>query len=172
MVASIYYNDIKDLISLKTDSSDDLLVFDNVEEATAEGAELELIAQYDNGWAGSFSYSFQNAEDGSGERLVNSARHLTKLNLNAPLLENYLHAGLEVQYESGRKTLSGDETDERIITNLTLFSENWVNGLEVSASVYDLFDQAPAVPGFEEHEQEQIAQDGRTFRLKLAYAFY
>jgi len=43
--------------------------------------------------------------------------------------------------------------------------------LEVAASLYNLFDVDYAYPGFGEHVQETIAQDGRTFRLGLTYRF-
>lgn len=171
LIASVYHNEIKKLISLTVDPVDELLVFQNIDQATAEGAELELIAKNDSGWAGSFSHSYQRVEDDSSEHLVNSALNMSKINITTPLLAGHFGAGLEVQYESGRKTLSGNKTEDRIISNLTLFSQNLTEGLKVSASVYDLFNEAPAVPGFEEHYQDQLAQDGRTYRLKLAYTF-
>jgi len=96
---------------------------------------------------------------------------MVKLNLIAPLIEDDFGAGLEMQYESGRKTIGGDETDDTFITNLTLFSKNLVKGLRLSASVYNLFDEDYGYPGSEEHSQDIIEQDGRTFRFKLDYAF-
>ncbi|RDH86564.1 MAG: TonB-dependent receptor [endosymbiont of Escarpia spicata] len=170
LVASVYHNNIEDLLALTTDPADDLLVFENSGDATAMGSELELQGQWENGWSGSVSYSYQQAENASGERLVNSPSNMAKLNLIAPLAGDDFSAGLELQYESGRKTLSGDETDGRVITNTTLFSRNWIQGLKVSASIYNLFDENYANPGFEEHAQDQIEQDGRTFRLKFDYA--
>ncbi len=170
LVGSVYRNNIEDLLALTTDPADDLLVFENSGDATATGRELELQGQWESGWSGSVSYAYQQAENASGERLVNSPSNMAKLNLIAPLAGDDFSAGLELQYESGRKTLSGDETDGRVITNLTLFSRNWIQGLKVSASVYNLLDENYANPGFEEHEQDQIEQDGRTFRLKFDYA--
>ncbi len=170
LVASVYHNNIEDLLALTTDPADDLLVFENSGDATATGSELELQGQWEGGWSGSVSYSYQQSENASGERLVNSPSNMVKLNMIAPLAGDDFSAGLELQYEDGRKTLSGDETDGRVITNLTLFSRNWIQGLKVSASVYNLLDENYADPGFEEHEQDQIEQDGRTFRLKFDYA--
>jgi len=40
-------------------------------------------------------------------------------------------------------------------------------GLEVAASVYNLFDVDYAYPGFGEHTQDTIEQDGRTFWVGL-----
>jgi len=43
--------------------------------------------------------------------------------------------------------------------------------MEVAASVYNLFDVDYAFPGFGEHAQDTIEQDGRTFRIGLTYRF-
>ena len=79
--------------------------------------------------------------------------------------------GLELQHESGRKTIAGNETDARLITNLTLFSGDWIKNMKVSASVYNLFEDDYAVPGSEEHVQNELKQDGRSVRLKVDYTF-
>ena len=86
-------------------------------------------------------------------------------------MDDSFSTGVELLYESGRKTLAGSETDARFITNLTLFPANWVDNLKLSASVYNLFDEDYANPGFGEHEQNELAQDGRTLRVKLDYTF-
>ena len=171
VVASVYRNEIDDLIAIMTDPADDLLVFENQGDSTAEGAEIELQWHWTSGWAGSASYSYQAPEDDSGRRLVNTPRNMVKLNVIAPLSGDDFSAGVDMQYESGRKTLAGDETDSRFITNLTLLSKDWIAGLNVSASIYNLFDEDYDDPGFEEHEQDKIEQDGRTFRIKFDYAF-
>jgi iron complex outermembrane receptor protein len=44
-------------------------------------------------------------------------------------------------------------------------------GLELSASIYNLFDTKYGYPGGDEHVQDVLYQDGRTFRLKLTYTF-
>ena len=43
--------------------------------------------------------------------------------------------------------------------------------LEIAAGLYNLFDVDYAYPGSGEHVQDQIEQDGRTFRIKLTYRF-
>lgn len=171
-VASVFRNEIEDLIAMTTDPADDLLVFENMGDAKATGTELELEGQWDNGWKGSLSYTYQDAEnDSTGKRLVNFSRQMVKLNLIAPLIGDDFGTGLEMQYESGRKTIEGNETDDTFITNLTLFSKNWIKGLRLSASIYNLFDEDYGYPASEEHSQDIIEQDGRTFRFKLDYAF-
>ncbi len=147
LVASLYRNEIEDLITLDTDPADDLLVFVNQGDSKARGAELELYGNWSDGWSGSVSYTYQDAEDAMGVWLVNSPRNLAKLNVIAPLLSNKLSAGLEMQYESERKTITGNETSSFVVTNLTLFNQDWIDGLQASISVYNLFDETYSNPG-------------------------
>lgn len=171
-LVSIYHNEIEDLISLTTDPADDLLVFTNQGDAKATGGELQFEGRWDNGWAGSISYSYQYAEDKSnGERMVNSPLNMVKANIMIPLLEDKLMAALEAQYESGRKTLGDAKTDDIFLTNLTFVSRDIIKGMTLSASIYNLFDQNYSYPGSEEHSQDSIEQDGRIFRIKLDYTF-
>jgi iron complex outermembrane receptor protein len=80
-------------------------------------------------------------------------------------------AGLELQYQSTVKTLAGRRADEFVTVNLTLFSKDIVKGLELSASVYNLFDTRYGFPGTGGHLQDTIGQDGRSVRVKLTYRF-
>ncbi|HSW52028.1 MAG TPA: TonB-dependent receptor, partial [Sulfuricaulis sp.] len=96
---------------------------------------------------------------------------LAKLNLTTPLPGTAWRGGLEWQYTDRRRTLSGGETASQALTNLTLSSGRLVKGLEISASLYNLFDKAWSDPGGEEHLQDVIPQDGRGWRLKLNYRY-
>ena len=170
--ASIFHNEMEELITLTVDPADELLVFENFGDAKVTGGELQLEGRWDNGWAGSISYSYQYAENkATGERLTNSPLNMVKCNVLIPLLADNLMAAAEAQYESGRKTLAGDKTDDIFLANLTLLSRDVIKGVALSASIYNLFDQDYAYPGSEEHVQDSIEQDGRTFRIKLVYAF-
>lgn len=168
--ASVFYNDIDDLIVLTTDPADQLFVFDNVGTAKAQGLELDLNGRWENGWSAAISYTYQNAENSEGNWLVNSPKHMAKLNVIIPLLaENLLSGGLEVQYLSERLTLDGERTDRSLVTNLTLLSRDLFAGLTLSVTVYNLFDDTFAYPVSDAHVQDSIAQQGRTFRLKIDF---
>jgi iron complex outermembrane receptor protein len=69
------------------------------------------------------------------------------------------------------KTITRRSESGFLIANLTLFSHDVVKGLNVSASVYNLFDARYGYPGAEDHLQDVIQQDGRSFRLKLTFRF-
>ncbi|TFG91441.1 MAG: TonB-dependent receptor [Syntrophobacterales bacterium] len=167
-----YYTRIRNLITLVNDPADDLLVFRNIGRAELRGVELELDKKWDSGLNGRISYSYQNAKDlMTGDRLPNSARHLVKLNLLFPLIEEKVVLGVEEQYTSRKNTLAGSQTGDFFITNVTLFSRNLLKNLELSGSVYNLFNSKYFVPASGEHLQNSIEQDGRTFRVKATWRF-
>lgn len=179
--ASLFYNRIDDLITFVTDPNDGLLFNKNLQDADTLGVEVALEGKIMGKVDSRISYSFQNTEDrDTGVKLTNSPAHLDKINLIAPLYKETLFGSLGTQYVSKRKTLSGKYTDDYYLTNLSLFSRfkniqvfggDWIRGLEISGTVYNLFDQNYGDPGSEEHLQNQIPQDGRTYRIKLTVEF-
>ena len=172
-VVSGFYYQIEDLIDLKEDPADGLLVFDNLSEVEAWGAEFELEGKWENGVAGRISYTYQETEDtDTGKKLSNSPEHLAKLNLTVPVWREKVFLGIEEQYTSSRKTYASDgKVGGFAVTNLTMFAQQLHEGLDLSASVYNLFDKRYDAIGGGEHLQSAIEQDGRTFRLKLNYLF-
>ncbi|MEM5787164.1 MAG: TonB-dependent receptor [Syntrophobacteraceae bacterium] len=167
-----YLFEIDDLITLTRDPSDGLLQYRNMDSVTGKGLEIELDRHWIDKWETSLSYALQETRDGRTDHVVpNSPRHVMKFRLIAPLFQEWLFAAPEVRWMSSRSTLSGDGSGSFVIGNLTLFSDKLLNGLEVSASVYNIFDQKYSDPGSQEHLQDLIEQDGRTFRFKLTYRF-
>jgi outer membrane receptor for ferrienterochelin and colicins len=170
--ASAFYYNLDKLITQRTDPRDELLVFQNAGRVTAYGGALEIEGKWANGWTGRVSYAYQETQDQqTGARLTNSPRHIVKGNLLAPLFQDKLFLGPELQYTSSRKTLAGRHTPGFVLANVTLFSQHLLKGLEVSASVYNLFNTHYGDPGAEEHRQDVIPQDGRSFRFKITYGF-
>jgi len=169
-VSGFYYR-IDDLISQRTDSGDGLIQFANVDAVDAKGVELELEGTWANGLKGRLSYTYQQTEDTSTHStLTNSPHHLGKLNLLLPVLRDTLFLGLEQQYASSRATRAG-KTGAAYLSHATLSGRTPIPGLELSLSVYNLFDAKYRDPGAAEHVQDTIEQDGRSFRAKLDYHF-
>ena len=170
--AAAFMNRIDGLITEQTDPADNLLVYRNTGKVDAQGLEFELEGKGEGGLTGRVSYSLQHTRDReTGTSLTNSPEHLVKFNLTVPVLRDRLFAGIEEQFTSTRKTLAGGKADAFFVTNLTLFSQNLLQGMELSASVYNLFDTRYSDPGAEEHVQDLLRQDGRSFRVKLTYRF-
>jgi iron complex outermembrane receptor protein len=177
LTATGFYNQISKLIRQEMDS-DGLLVFRNLQDVNAWGTELELNGKWDNGVQGYLSYTYLTTEDQqTHQQLVNSPHHLAKLNLVVPLYRDKLFSGLGLVYQSPRKTLAGEKTDNLFLANLTLFSQNLLPGLQLSGSIYNLFNQHYRDPAGEDligddgYGLDTVAQDGLTFRVKLTYSF-
>lgn len=162
--ASAFRNEVRDLISQRADANG-MLMFYNVDEVTAHGLELEA----EKIWAGNLrlrsSYTWQRSRDAhTGQELVNSPRHLAKLNLSYRL-NGWTRAGLETQYMSSRATMSA-RTGGYWLANGTLVHA-LSRSAELSASVYNLFNVRYADPGSGEHLQDTITRNGRTLRVSL-----
>lgn len=179
--ATGYLYRIDDLVS-ETEELDDttpapfdtVLVFRNRGKTEAKGIELQVEMDHRGplGIGGRLGYALQNAEDRRTKgRITNSPTHLVNLNLNAPIFEDKLFAGLEVFYTSKRKTLASNTTGDYTLANFTLTTKNLLRGLEVSTTVRNLFDREYGDPGSGSQPQDEIEQDGRSFWLKIKYGF-
>lgn len=173
LIASLYRNEISNLINQATDPADGLLVYKNTGGAKSKGAEFEVERAWTDDTRLRASYAWQLSKDqASGVELTNSPRHLAKLNYSVPLFDNAWRTGAEFQYTGSRKNLAGGNTGGHAVANLTLTSQKLAHGLELSASIYNLFDRQYADPARpEQFPIDAIPQDGRNFRVKLSYRF-
>lgn len=171
LLSSVFYYQVDDLISFGLDSSGNS-TFGNLAGATSKGGEIELDAHWAKGWRGRLSYTYADARDSAtGQRLSNSPEHLAKFNFTAPLWHQKVFANLEVLGMSDRTTVQGNTLAGYWLANFTLLSRELVKGLEVSASVYNLFDKKYSDPVGSDFLEEAVQQNGRQFRLKLTYRF-
>ncbi|HUA38329.1 MAG TPA: TonB-dependent receptor [Candidatus Sulfopaludibacter sp.] len=170
-----YYNRMDDLIDFENGT------FTNFNADTL-GLELALEGKWESGISTRLSYTLQHTENRDSDAgLPDSPMHLIKLNLNAPLYRDKIFAGLEVQYTSKSHTvftdpttgdtLPGPDSPGYAVVNFTLFSQNIIKNLDISASIYNLLDKTYYEPASNFHLQNAIQQDGRTFRIKLTYRF-
>lgn len=172
LTASLYRNNIGNLINQVLDPADGLLVFRNIGLVRSQGAEFEAERAWDNEHRLRASYAWQISRDQiTGAELENSPRHLAKFNYTAPLAGEALRAGAELQFTGNRKTLAGNSAGGFAVANLTLLAHEPVRGVELAATLYNLFDRQYADPARPEHVQDTIRQNGRNFRLKLDYRF-
>ena len=96
---------------------------------------------------------------------------LAKLNGSVPLYHDKLFATLELQYHSSVGSLYNTRIDDYWLLNSTLFSQKIVQGLELTVSVQNLFDEKYAFPSSPAHSQAELPQLGRSLWLKLAGKF-
>jgi outer membrane receptor for ferrienterochelin and colicins len=167
----------------------DLIVFDSGSytnfDAQTKGVELALEGSWPGGIRGRVSYSFQDTRDTSaGWDVPDSPNHLVKFNLSVPVVKDKLFAGAEFLFASDRRslhnttdpsgqpvTVQGVDAASYGILNLTLFSQNLIKNLDLSASVYNVLDRKYDDPASHFHVQDTLQQDGRSFRLKVTYRF-
>jgi outer membrane receptor for ferrienterochelin and colicins len=169
--AAGYYYKIDNLIN-QTGASPGVTIFENLARVEARGFELEIENKWGSGVDGRISYTGQRTKDlSTGGQITNSPEHLAKLNLIVPMLKDSLSAGIEEQYMSRRRTVAGNYAPGFFITNLTLFSPRVLGRLDLSVSVYNLFDKNYGDPVSADFVQDTIKQDGRSYRVKLTYAF-
>jgi outer membrane receptor for ferrienterochelin and colicins len=173
-----FYNQMDNLLVFSSGS------FTNFNADTA-GMELALEGSWASGIRGRASYSFQDTRNTTvGWQMPDSPNNLFKFDLSAPLWKDKIFAGVEFQYTSDRLslhnttdpggqpvTVQGVTAGGYGIVNLTLFSRNLIKNLEFSATVYNLLNRQYSDPASDFHVQDTIAQDGRSFRLKLTYRF-
>jgi outer membrane receptor for ferrienterochelin and colicins len=164
---------------------EDLIVFANGRynnlNAESTGVELALEAGWTNGLKGRASYTLQHAENENGSlNLPDAPSQLVKFNVSAPIIKEKLFASLEVQFTDRRRTYSTSSSGKTVpgldveaynTVNFTLYSHNLLKNLDVSATVYNLFDEHYSDPATPSHLQSQIQQDGRSFGMKLTYRF-
>jgi iron complex outermembrane receptor protein len=168
--ASIFSNEIDELISLESNAAGKLL-FQNTGQARSWGTEAGLEARFPSGTAFRLNYSFQHTRDGAGRSLSNSPVHMLKGVLSVPVWRRGLWGGLDAQYVSSRLTLAGNETGGFVLLDAHLLAARLWGRLELSAGVYNALDVRYADPASEEHAQDSIPQNGRNFSLRLGWTF-
>ena len=170
--ASLFLDEINNLISYQQDPADGFFFFDNQGSADARGVEFEVAGQWAGGLHGRAAYTYtRTGDDTTGRRLSDSPEHLAQLGLSVPLWRDKVFGSMEVQTMSRRETVRPGSVGGFVVANATLLGREIVKGLEFSASVYNIFDQCYSDPVAPDFTQDAIQQDGRTFRVKLTCRF-
>ena len=153
----------------------------NNAKTDARGMEAQLSGKWANGLQGRLGYTYLDARDMvTNSLLTNAPRHLATFNLSLPFLDKRLFFSPEILYTGPRTTVTGATAGGFVTANLTIFSHGLLPGLELSGTVYNLFDESYDDPAAGEHYQNVngriltlngIPQDGRTFRVKVTYRF-
>jgi iron complex outermembrane receptor protein len=166
--ASTFRNRLSALISQTVDPNDiSRLIFQNADAIESRGIELGLRVNRGHGPTGQLTYAFQKTEDRkTGIELTNSPRHMAKLDLLAPLYVGNMTAGVDAQYVSDRRTISGGGAPGQVVTNLSLLAPLAFGRFDIDATVYNLFATKYGDPAANYQRQSIIPQDGRSFRIR------
>jgi iron complex outermembrane receptor protein len=177
-----YYDHMDNLIGLDTSGQ-----YSNFDAHTL-GAELALEAKWKE-MSARLSYSVQRTVNRDTDIILpDSPENMIKFNVSAPLYQDKIFAGLEVQYTSQSRTeffnylatgapddpfvVAGPNSPGFTVVNFTIFSQDlFVKNLELSASVYNLLNTKFYEPSANLEPEPYLQQNGINFRLKLTYRF-
>jgi len=172
MTASGFYYPIHGLINQQVDAADGNAFFVNTGALDLRGFEFSLSRSLPRGLEGTASYSFQEATNTSTRMAVtNAPKHLIQASLSVPLIAQKMFASVDLQSVSKRVTLAGPYSGAYVVPNFTLFARDISKRWEISASLYNVFNQKYADPSGNGLVENIIVQDGRSFRIKVGYNF-
>lgn len=179
MLMTAFRSQVTDLIALGDANAAERLNFGNTGSVRVHGLEAEVEQRWQGGSRLRVAYGWQKARNTSTPQpLTNSPRHLLKVQWSDTLALGAWGtqgAGKPGQYAveaigvGARATRSGARLPGTIVTNL-VYTQRFAD-VDVSMGVYNLFNHRHADPASYEIREESIRQDGRTYRLKLTYAF-
>lgn len=165
---SAYWSNAANLLSLVSDD-EGVLSYVNSGRVGARGLEIEGEVRREGvHWLA--SYAWQRARDrDTDEELTNSPRHLVKARMNVlGLTTEGAALGVEVQAMSRRITVSRASVPGHLVANVN-YSHPINRLLAVTATLRNIFDVEYLDPASEEHRQDGIPQDKRTFYLGLRW---
>jgi outer membrane receptor for ferrienterochelin and colicins len=172
LTVSGFYYPIHGLINEQVDPTSGNAFFANAGSLDLRGFDFSLSRSLPHGLEGTASYSFQDATNPSTRMAVtNSPKHIVQASLSVPLIRQKVFASVDLQYVSKRATLTGQYSGAYVVPNFTLFSRGVLKGWEISASLYNAFNQDYADPAGNGLAENVINQDGRSFRIKVGYKF-
>jgi iron complex outermembrane receptor protein len=166
---SPFYNELVDIIALQV-LPQRVRQFNNMGNASVHGLETQLQARF-SALEGRVSYTYQQSESATSSATANSPTHMVKLNMTAPLWADKLFSGVEVQYVSQRSTLAHSHSSDYTLTNINLIAKHLLPGLQLTGSLYNVFDVGYSDPASPPLLPDIISQDGRNFRLRVSLEF-
>ena len=150
-----------------------LVSFENVGKSTARGLELDLRKRWLGAGMAHIGGVLQKAKDENGEHRVDSPYYIVYLGVVTPLWNRNNTFAVDMQFLGNRKTLRGGDTGTSHVTTLTFRSRDilGLRNLDLTATVYNLFDENAFVPGGNEHQQDLIPSPKRLVLTGLQYTF-
>jgi outer membrane receptor protein involved in Fe transport len=176
---SLYRTNLESLIQAEEvvspiDTAETVVQFLNSsDDIVSTGVEFEIRKYISEEASGYLSVALQKTEnDETGEKLPNSPEEMVNLGISVPLVRGEVYLSVDNQYVG--EVLSADlseKVDPYLLTNATISHNALTSDLEMSVSVYNLFDVNYSHPGTFDHVQTEIPQDGRTLGLNVKYSF-
>jgi iron complex outermembrane receptor protein len=152
---------------------DNLVSFQNVGRSTARGLEVDVRKRWLAAGMVHLGGVLQNAKDENGTHRVDSPYYILYVDVVTPLWSRNTTFAVDTQFLGSRKTLAGGNTGTSHATTLTF---RWrdifrLRNLDLTATVYNLFNERAFVPGGNEHQQDLIPSPNRLVLVGLQYSF-
>jgi iron complex outermembrane receptor protein len=180
---SMYWYEADQLLTLALDDSTLLgISFVNQGQVRAKGLELEAQMRVKGESRALVSYALQSAVDQQTHQgPPNSPHHVAKarISLPGPLPRSFV--SVEGQYLSSRTTLARADRDDGYkfaskVSGAATLNVNIIQPLgrswELFGSIRNLFNNEYLDPVSVQHQQEAIAQNGRTARIGLTWKLW
>lgn len=176
VLLTAFHSSVTDLIAFENASRMDRLTVGNTRAVQVHGLEAEAEQRWQGGQRLRVAYGWQRARDTSHARpLTNAPRHLLKLQWSDALSLGPALGGSNGRYAiealgiGPRVTLRETRLPGHMLVNTT-YTTRMAN-VDVSVGIYNLFNHRHADPASFEIREDTLRQDGRTYRIKLTYAF-
>ncbi|MBM2834767.1 MAG: hypothetical protein HW406_1928 [Candidatus Brocadiaceae bacterium] len=168
-----FFNDIKDLIVLRTvESAQNTSRYENFGDARIQGVEMETKVDITKGNYVFMNYTFQSPEDDDGDKLPFVAKHKGNFGVNVHYWK-YINTNLST-FVSGPRSREEDDTRDDMpaytLLNLSVIGKEFFKTVEVYGTVYNLLDKDYSDPG-PTSIPEDLPRPGRTFFVGLSYQF-
>ena len=164
-----YYNKLHNLVEEVPAGATGMAWFVNEGRVDAEGLETEVAMEHSAGMGVRISYTASNTSySATDARVANSAVSQVKLNCRSKLSRHAL-ASLELLYVGAMTDYSGTRVPSYLLPNMTVNTNPLWGGWVFSSSMYNATNGrwfSPMGPG---DPEDQIQQDGRTWRFKVSY---
>ena len=148
------------------------LGFVNATDTDTNGASIEAERRFRNGIYLRGAWTVQRTlNPATNYVLSNSPVQVAKAAAIVPLFRRHLDAGITMQATSGVENPRGVQVPPYVTTDITLTSAKLWRQVDMSASVYNVFNERIMVPAAEEHVQDALPQYGRTWRVKVSRVF-
>jgi iron complex outermembrane receptor protein len=169
---SLYRYNADGLITLVPDPTTFFgTTFVNQGHVQAHGLEAEAQMRLGAGFQSVVSYALQRAENAdTGARLVNSPAQMAKVRLSVAGPWKGSTASTEVLSMSSRLTLAGNTLGSATTASVTLLAP-LRHGFALDLSGRNLFNVQYSDPASDQHRQDDIPQNGRTFRIGVSWTF-
>jgi outer membrane receptor protein involved in Fe transport len=164
---SVYHNRLYDLIDFVPTSDAESGSYGNIGNVESIGIEGALRILDAAGLSAYFTMAYQSSRDLEASTAITNS---PKLIATAGISGRFAHATeatMVARYESGRKTLLGNETDAFTRLDVNVATSGIFPWMRVRALVKNVFDTEYGYPGGAEHRQDILMQPGRTFTLRV-----